>query len=241
MKITNYIWSLIAVSCICFTSCDKKLAPQIEEFPISGFHSIDIKHFMNVVLEQDTSFYIETSGSKKFTSELNFDVVDSILYISNDKSFTWLNPKKKLLTVTIHAPDFREISIHKSCHLTNIDTLRLNELILNFTGKQASAELSMHADVFAFWNNNPNGGQIDLSGTCDHLKAWAYALINIEAQQLETREATILHSTRGFININASEKLRYSIQNEGELNVYGSPANIEILEPNTGTGNLIIH
>ena len=69
---------------------------------------------------------------------------------------------------------------------------------------------------------------------------WTTAIVTVDATNTIVDNALVENDSKGDCNVFVNTLLDYSILNEGNVNVYGSPSEINLVE-HSGSGELILH
>ncbi len=227
------------ISSFLLFSCTKKNQTVSRFSELNPFTEIELNNSFDVYLNEDTIYNIEMIGNEEIIGDIVFDVEDSVLKISNDWSPKWLAPRKNKIQLYINSKQLRKVSANETCNIETISPITSYEfgLILKSKVNQASLELACH--IFYYWNNFPCGGKLTLSGNTEILKLWNYAIMSVDAKNLDAKYALVENSSEGNCEITVTDKLEYSIHGDGDIHLYGSPP--EIIEIQlTSSGQLIL-
>tara|TARA_R110002049_G_scaffold200299_1_gene370965 strand:- start:4666 stop:5379 length:714 start_codon:yes stop_codon:yes gene_type:complete len=230
---------LLVFSCVFgLYSCSKeKITSKLVQ--LSPFVEVEVNDTFTIELEEDSLFYIEVVGDEKLIDKVEYKIESEKLVLSNSKRFKWMQPTKNKTRIIIHSLPLSKVVASESCFITTNNPITSQEFGLVLGSKLNEAELELNCDVFYFWNNFPCGGTLELTGRTRDVKLWTDALFAVDARNLEASYGNIVNSSKGNIAVRVNDKLDYSIQNEGDINLYGNPTEIFEIEPSTSSGQLI--
>ncbi len=219
-------------------SCKKeKVTSKIVQ--LSPFVEVEVNDTFRVELEEDSVFYIEVIGDEKLIDKVEYKVEFEKLVLSNSKRLKWTQPTKNKTRIVIHALPLSKVVASESCFITTNNPITSQEFGLVLGSKLNEAVLELNCDVFYFWNNFPCGGTLELTGRTREVKLWTDALFAVDARKLEASYGNIVNGSKGNIAVRVNDKLDYSIQNEGDINLYGSPNEVFEIEPSASSGKLV--
>ena len=221
-----------------FIGCKKDPNARIDKLEnTSAFKEIVLDDAFDLTIYQDSVYSIEINAHEDFIEEIEYTIVDSVLNIQNNSGQRWRNPETNKISITIHCERPRLIQANESCFIKTGNPIVSNELGLVVYGKLNQADLELNGNVFYFWNNHPCGGKLILRGKTDQLKLWSFAIMQVDASSCEIRYGLVENFSKGDCKVNISEKLDYSLQGEGNIQLKGNPT-LQLLKQ-TSTGSLI--
>jgi hypothetical protein len=219
-------------------SCAKEEKTAFRAVNIESFHTLTVDNRFDVILTQGTAESIELSGHPALIEKVFFEVENGELRISSTFKSAWLRPKNNRVKIYITVVALKKININETGSLVCTNELLADEIGLTTTGKVADVSLKLNCSTFYAWNNFPCGGKIILSGSCEQLKIWNYALMQVDALELVSTNSLIENFSKGDVTVSPQTQLIYRIDGEGNIRVKGNPMNIEVLS-NEGTGKLV--
>lgn len=223
------------------SGCKKMQITEKKIQDIAPFNEILLDDSFDVYLSEGSTYSIEIEADESVIDFVSCEVSDSLLTIDNLRKFKWLKPTKNKIRIYITSPPLKTVLANETCFISTLTPITSQEFGMVFLGKANNAELDLNCDVFYYWNNYPCGGTLTLQGSCNWLKIWNVAIVDVQALELDAKSAEISNNSKGDCVINVSEYLKYTIPGEGNIEVYGNPTDIVEYEPSTGTGELIIH
>ena len=235
--ITNTFYILLI--CFFLSACKKSEEDQVSiEKTLTFFNVLNLQSSFEIYLIQDTVFRIRIEGEGKIVNNINISYMDSILTIKNDSKLSWLNPKNNKIKLFIHLNELKKIIVDETCNITSQNTLTTDELGIIMSSKLNEAELTVDCNTFYYWNNQPCGGKLKLHGKTNQLKIWNFALMAVDASDLSANRVLVENSSKGDCRIKAISEIEYSIFGEGNIYLYGNPADI-IQKAVTSSGQFI--
>lgn len=162
---------------------------------------------------------------------------DSTLHFKNEYKGAFLHPKKNDVKIYVTVKDLKLIHADETCKIFSTNTLSGSDLGIIFAGKLNEASLDLNYQSVYYWNNFPCGGKLQLSGSCNELKIWNYALMSVDAQELISQNVFIENSSKGDCSVHAVQGIEYSIFGEGNILLTGQPIIHEKIV--TSSGKLI--
>lgn len=234
MKVKTTFYIIIAVLLI---SCGKSDEMTTKSETLSAFKSVVLNDNFNVILEEDSVYNLEIKGYEDIEN-VTYSIEDSILTLDNTKRFKWTKPRKNKIELIIKAPLFREITANEACFITNEKPITSNHFGVVFNGKANEADIKLANHTFYYWDNFPCGGKLTLSGTTEVVKLWNYALVSVDASNLEANYGIVANSSQGDIDLKINTRLEYSIYGIGNINLHNIPQSV-INNGETNKGKLV--
>lgn len=219
-------------------SCSKELKTAERAIDVGSFHTITVDNRFDIILTQGEVESVEVVGHPKLIEKVFCDLEDGELHITSDFKSAWLKPRNNRVTIYITVVELKRLNINETGSLVCTNQILGDEIGLITTGKLADVELKLNCTTFYFWNNFPCSGKIRLSGNCDYLKIWNYALMQVDALDLFATENLIENFSKGDVTVSPQNYLIYRIAGEGNILVNGNPLNVENLG-NEGEGKLV--
>jgi hypothetical protein len=234
------IKAIVLLTMCLLVACKKNNTSTKEYFISSDFDTIVLADVFNVELLQDSLNKIEIIGKPNYVNNIRATVDQHTLTLSNENRMRWLYPQTNKILVKVHFNHISRIVANETCYIESKSPIVSNELGLILKSKLNHADLNIQCSTFYFWNNFPCGGTLNLKGSCQELKLWNYALMQVDARALLANIGRIENDSKGDIQLRCLDSLFYKISGEGNIELYGNPANIYDLG-STGTGKLSLH
>ena len=230
----------IFIISVSFASCFKTYVEIKISHTLEPFNKVVINSPFNVFLAESDHFDVDVVGDKEMAPYVTFNVVDSILYITNEAKSKWTNPQSNVVEVTIYSKPLEQLAVNVTCNTQTLTPITSNEFGIILGGKANEATLELDCKNFYYWNNFPCGGMLTLTGKTENLKLWNFAIMSINAKELNTTNAIVENNSKGDIKVTVNKRIEYAINGIGNIYLFGSP--VEIISTGiTSSGQLIIH
>ena len=223
---------------IFFFSCKKENLVEHRFSALAPFNKIELNSTFDVYLNEDTSFAIKIIADEKIIGNINFNIDNNVLSITNTTKLKWLTPEKNNVEIYINSKQLSEINVNRTCNIKTLNPITSNDFGLILKDKANEATLELNCHNFYYWNNSPCGGKLTLSGKTDELAIWNFALMSVDAKNLIATNAHVENSSKGNCEVNVLNKFEYSIFGDGNIQLYGTPTEIIKLQV-TSSGQLI--
>ncbi len=207
---------------------------------LDAFSQVELNSTFDVYLVEDSSYFIELIGVAKIIDKVDISNDNGVLKIKRTSKNDWLSPKNNKIKLIIHSLPLEGVTANKTCSILTSNPITSDEFGLVIKDKASEANLTLDCNIFFFWNNAPAGGRITLNGQCTILRMWTTAIVTVDATNTIVDNALVENDSKGDCNVFVNTLLDYSILNEGNVNVYGSPSEINLVE-HSGSGELILH
>ncbi len=198
------------------------------------FREVNARGMFEIILVQDSFYYIELEGGDKVLEYTGVKNIDSILYLDNSNDCFFLRDYEKIKCY-VHFTDYFVISLFDVCKVTSQHPITSN-LTMIVPAEMAEVDIQLDNPHFHFYNHRNTGGSYTFRGFCDWCVISGYYAAKFDLSSLMTREMNINNSTIGDIYVRADELLRVQIHNKGNVYFYGSPE--IIIDSISGTGQL---
>lgn len=237
MEMRKYI--VLIVLGLFLASCNKEEKKAVTDSrQLDAFHSIELNDVFEVGLVEDSVFFIEIIGAPNMIEGVEAYVQDSVLYLDRKNGNRWYRPQSNEVQVIIHAKPLRLVTANKTCHVGTVTPITSFEFGLIFKDKASQGDLELNCNSFYFWNQDPCGGLLKLRGNASFLKLWNHAIMTVDGSDLISDYALVENDSKGDCTVNVSSQLDYRIKASGNINVYGNPSTINVLEE-SGEGQVV--
>lgn len=224
---------------VVFASCQKNNDFTTIQQELEAFDNIEIHSSFDVYLIEDSVYSIKIQGYERNTDMVDFTVSNSTLNITNNAKHKFVTPTKNKIEVYIRSKPLKKVTSHQTGHIETINPITSYEFGLILNNKSNSAKIALNSTKFYYWNSFPCGGLLELYGKTEVLKIWNYALMKVDAQNLEANTGVIYNNSKSDIDINISQKLNYAITNTGNIVLHNQPE--EIIEDTLSSTGRLIH
>lgn len=228
----------LLIACFALYSCKKDSDVYKDLYLLDGFHTIDLNSVFEVILIEDSIFEIEIESTSRNIENVNFEIVDSVLIIQNDRKLKWTSPNEEAIKLYIKSKPLRRINANETCNIRTNNPITSDEFGITMGSKANLATLDLNCRIFYYWNSFPCGGKIILSGKTDEIKIWNTALMIIDAKNVSSKYALVENESKGVVEVTATENIDYKITGTGNIHLYGNPP--KITEKNSSSSGKLI-
>jgi len=138
MKVKQIIKYLLLLSfaTLLFASCDKGClsstgSETTNEREISDFRHIQVWDNIDVQITQAAENHLRVKAGKNIIKNVETEIQDGILIISNQNKCNWVRAYDKRITVFVDVKDLYEIEIHGTGEISSTNTIVSDSLMLN--------------------------------------------------------------------------------------------------------------
>lgn len=221
-------------------ACSKVKTIETREIDLPAFSEVVVDESVELILTQDTVYSLSIEAAQKWINDIQFEVKDSVLYLSSSAKGRWLHPKHNKITLTIKCPSLAKLTCYESCNIQTTNPITSPEFGLIIGGKLNSAAIELNNSVSYIWNYHPCGGTIRFYGQSSFFKAWTTALLTVDAKDLICTNAFIENNAKNDVLISPTNELQYSILANGNIQLFSNPA-VLMKVKHTGEGSIIQH
>jgi hypothetical protein len=229
----------IALLFLVLTGCGKGLFGSIvgkgdnvtEIRELTGFNKIKLAMDGDVIYVQDSAYYVEITAQENVLDVLTTEISAGELKIDFRK---WVR-KHKDITIVVHCPDMRGMTISGSGNIDAQQAINTNDMDLRISG---SGNISLYALVTQELDASISGsGNITIGGgSANNEKATISGSGNIDALDLQANNCNAKISGSGSITVKVVQQLDATISGSGDIRYAGQPiVNTHI----SGSGSVI--
>lgn len=223
-----------------FISCKKEIVDANRVIDIVPFEQIELNDAFELFVTEGDHYSIEIIGAEKIIDLIDVNIINKTLFIDDTRKIKWLSPKKNKIKIYVTSLPLKKITAVEGCSIQTLSAITSLEFGLVLKGKSNEANLELDCNTFFYWNNFPSGGKVTLSGKTEMLKIWNFAIMSVDAKDLTAQHAIIENNSQGDCEVTVLNKLEYSINEKGNIHLYGKPS--EIISNNlVSSGRLIQH
>ena len=216
--------------------CVKKSGKIVEEEIILGeFERIFIYDGLELNLTYGDEQKVMILGGENLIPEVNFELAEKDLIISNENSCNWARDYKAI-TITVTTNQLKEIESRGFGLVRSTNTLNFDELIVESKDGSGDFDLTVAVNRLAVINNSISN--IRVSGVANFLSVghW-YNDGRFDGTALEVKDVWASHNGVNDIYIHVLEKLSAELTSRGNIVYFGDPKAVEVSV--SGTGKLI--
>jgi len=233
------IFPILFLSVLILFSCKKESAEKsVLHDNLPAFDEIELKSVFEVYLIQDTIYSVKVVGNEKMVDDVTIENVNNVIRIKNNTKLKWLKPDDNKIKIYISSDRPKKVTAFETCNIQTVNPIISDEFGLILGSKLNMADLELNNNIFYFWNIHPCGGKLTLRGYTQNLRIWNFAIMTVDAVNLNADVGLICNHSQGDCSIRVNNILDYSIFGEGNINLYGNPAQI-IQTELTSSGRLI--
>ncbi|MGB0165812.1 MAG: GIN domain-containing protein [Luteibaculum sp.] len=231
--------AFLLFSVVVASSC-RKSGEEIElvRFP-GAFHSAVFLNNFEIFIGEDSTYRVEMLGVEQELSKIELEIKDSVLHIKNTAKLKWTRPGKPV-QLRVFCPDVKRMVCNETSMLKSLHPLRSKEIGVILTSKANEVDLELDNEGFYYYNHFPCGGMLRLRGRSEKIKIWNYAIMTVDAKDLEVQEAQVENYAKTHCYVNVQKKLDYILGGEGDIVLFGNPQ-LRELKPKSGSGKLIFN
>lgn len=223
-----------------FSGCQKYKNRVSEEHQLDGFHTLILDDSFEVELVESDGYKVTIEAAEKYIDQIKWEITDSTITFTNESKRKWMHPAHNKIKLRISCPSLKLIKAFESCSVKTIEPITTYEFGIIVGGKLNMADLEFNNSVVYCWNYFPCGGTLKFSGNTNTVKVWSTAILTVDSRNLNANDAYIVHNGKNDLFLYANQLFNYSIQGNGNLNVYGNPGQVQEVDK-SGNGELILH
>jgi hypothetical protein len=188
-----------------------------------------------IILVQDSVYYIELEGGDKVLDYTTVSNTDSVVYLDNSNECFFLRDYEKIKCY-LHFSDRLVLSLFETCRVTSrLPVTSVFTLIV--PAEMAEVDIQLNNPHFHFYNHRTTAGTYTFRGYSDLSVISGFYSARFDLSALTSREMHVNNSSIGDMHVNAAEVLKVQIHNTGNIYYSGSPQ--IIIDSVSGSGNLI--
>jgi len=200
------------------------------DFQVDNFTAINVGGIFDVTYRQSQSFSVVIEMQENLFDHLDVSVRRSTLHIDTNRNFdVGRNNTPRLY---IYAPYLDEAIFRGAVNAENWDTIRTHGLIITVSG---AVSVDIPVDVDQLDVTVSGAGSLDISGRADNADITMSGAGSISALDLQIRDADILVSGVGSVEVAVSGNLYAVVSGVGSIRYAGSPA---VTSRITGLGSI---
>lgn len=199
------------------------------------FLVVNARGMFEIVLVQDSVYYIELQGGDKLLDYAEVHITDSTVYLDNSNECNFLKDYDKIRCY-LHYSDNLQLNLYEACKVTSQNPVTSN-LLLTVPAEMAEADILFDNSHFHFYNHQTTGGSYTFRGYSDQCIISGFYSARFVLSNLTSREMSINNSSIGDMHVNVIELLTVEIHNKGNIFYSGSPE--IVIDSITGSGKLL--
>lgn len=227
---------LIFTSCKNDDSCFSKSGDSVSQtLELPSFDVVDIPKGISVEIIDSDESKIEIESKENYMSNLNFQVQDSQLIMTNAMSCSMLH-SYEIAKVRIYTPTLKKIISRTQLKVSSIGILRFPELfVITSIEDGASSEIDLKVDNNVLRIEDNLVGYFKLAGKTKWLHIALYGGNGrVDAQDLQTYDATFFQRSNNDILLNVENKLNGTIYATGNVILFSHPNEVDVIQKYKG-------
>ncbi len=204
---------------------------------ISPFKEIEVRNRFEIELKSDTVDKIIIRADERFIDNINTEVSDSLLILSDKTKYNFARPGATPPKLIIHTRSLEYIYAYQPVSLTTSDTLKLESLLVRIYTDISDCNIIVKTNSFFLevWGNGT--GAYKISGQTTSLSMLMDGTPLVDASNLQADYAVINSFSTGDIYLNVLYYLEVSLKSTGNIFYSGNPT--KIVEEKKSEGKLI--
>ncbi|MBN1118025.1 MAG: DUF2807 domain-containing protein [Bacteroidales bacterium] len=237
-RLKSILFQLIFMLMI--VSCENNKELTSRNIELAPFNKIVLNSTFDISLNEGNSYGLEAYGDERLLQKLEFEIIDSTLFLGINSHLLWTMPENNVVQVQVNSMHLEEIKAEETSNIKTLTPITSETFRLLLLNKVSEANLELNCNSFLYYNNFSSGGRLLLSGSVSNLKLQNFAIMSVDAKALLAKQAHVYNESQGDCIVNVLESLTYSIDGIGDIHLYGLPPAIEKLNTSS-TGRLIVH
>lgn len=201
-----------------------------------SFSFINIHDMFDVIMVQDTTYYVEFKGGTKALEYVKAENDSAVLNCYNSNSCAFLRGYRKI-RLYIHFVSVRRMDVFEVCKITSEIPITSN-FYLTVQADMADVDLLVNCDRLSFWANKTSGGVYKFRGKCKYAWLEGYYAAKIDSRELNADQLIIKNFSVADFNVYAATKITAEIHNSGNIYYSGNPVDV-VDTVKMGRGKLI--
>lgn len=189
---------------------------------VGSFTGIKVSSGIDVFLKQGNTESLSIEADENLHEYILTEVRDGVLHIYAKSNVNIRDAEMKRAYVTMK--DINSLSTSSAGDIIGENTIKAQKLRLS-TSSAGDIKAEVEADELEI--DISSAGDIKISGSADMLEADLSSAGNLDAYDLQVREADISVSSAGDADVNVSEKIRARASSAGNINFRGNPKYID--------------
>jgi hypothetical protein len=227
---------------VAFTSCNREDAPdcfqragevKTVQRDLDEFYSIELNDYIQYELLDTSYFGVIISAPGNLISDIETQVSDGRLTISNTNRCNFVRSFKSRITVRICAPDFFDIQNYATGDISSVNQLIGNRFSLENRGAAGVQRISLQSDTVNIATHT-GVSDVVLDGSCDVVYLFNQGLGKMDARDLQSNYAFVNNSSLNDVYVYSQDYLYGFIQFSGNIYYVGNPKGIDSLVKGDG-------
>ena len=203
------------------------------EYALPHFHAVELNGMITYQLHTSSEYKIKITGPENWINEISYSIEDGRLTIEDQNHCKLIRNKDKKIIVDIYAPQYEEVLNLSYQYVEVMDTLFQHKLKWINENAPSDCSILFHGDSCII--EMPKGtGDIIVQGQSHFTSLYSNAIGKLNARNMIAKYLNVNHNSLQDIKAFAVQYLYVSFQNKGNLLLSNSPAEIEIIQEDSG-------
>jgi len=181
---------------------------------IESFRNLEVWDEFDIILVQDSQFYVEITAGKNLLPEIETAVINNTLVLKNKNKFNWVRKLGQRFSIKVHCAAIDNFEINGAATLTNKDTLIGDRVNVNHSGT-GNINLVINCDWFTFRCSNV--GNLTAVGSCGILAGTVEQTAIFDGTYFTSSDAYFYHYSLSNSILQADKALGLNIYGAGNL------------------------
>ncbi|MEE4260111.1 MAG: DUF2807 domain-containing protein [Bacteroidales bacterium] len=239
------ILNILAILMLFASSCQKASVGDclkstgsitIEERPITGFHTIELKDNIELELHSSNINSLSIEAGKNLLGGIRTTVVDSVLTIENNNSCNWVRDYDAPLKAYLNFIRLDTIQYRSIGDISSIDTVFVENLVINVWEGAGNISFVVNARML-FCNLHYGTVDFKMIGRSENCFVYSASFGLVDNLQLISKNVYLKTKSSNDVYVNATHTMDVSLEGIGHVYYKGSPPDISLNK--TGSGELI--
>jgi len=205
---------------------------------LEPFTKLVIKDKINLTIKDDSVNYLKLKTPINLEKYIHTDVVDGVLYISNENKCNWLRSYKIDIDIELSSNSLQIVECKGAGIIKTNAPLEKDYFEINIHDASSTVQLMLKANNSKVQLHN-GCSDIYMSGSANNSMVYNAGTGNIYMQNYTTKSTDVRHKGTGQCHVKASDFLTALLEYVGDIHIYGNPANKQMLD--NGEGQIIEH
>ena len=189
-----------------------------QSFQTGNFTAVDIRGVYRVFYRQSGEPSVTVEMQENLFEYLQVSVNDGTLLIDSDRDFNTTDANRP--RVYIYAPQLTGATFSLAVSASEWDTIYAQSFFINAEG---AANINIPLEVETLDINASGAVNLQLSGNAENASINVEGAVNVSANNLQTRNASIVLTGAGNVDIACSDTLDVVLDGVGRVRYTGDP------------------
>lgn len=187
---------------------------------VGSFSGIRVSSGIDVILRQGNDESLSVEADQNLHEYIRTEVRDNVLHVYTDANIRDAEMKRAYVTMK----EIKSVQTSSAGDITGETPVRSESLRLSTS---SAGDISLEVDAKELEVDISSAGDMKLSGKADFIEADLSSAGNLNAYNLEVKEADISVSSAGDADVTVTERLKARASSAGSINYRGNPRYID--------------